>query len=66
MTVSELIKKRFITVEEFETIDEHPDYLNEDCGISGTGRGTLYTVYENNNGEYGQEVGEVVVMPEAE
>lgn len=62
MTVKELINKRFISIEEFEVINEHPDYLSEDCGNSGTGRGTLYTIYENNDGEQGNEVGEVVLV----
>lgn len=66
MTIQELISKRFISVEEFEIIDEHSDYLNERCGNSGTGKGTLYTIYRNNDGERGEEVGEVVVAPYAE
>lgn len=52
--------ERFITTEQLEEIQELPDITVENCGASGTGKGTLYTVYDEDN----EEICEVVELYE--
>ena len=54
--------ERFITPEQLEQLEELNGIWIENCGTSGTGQGTLFTLYLMN--EYGnktEELCEVVV-----
>ena len=65
-TINELVEQvtkgeRFISQEQLEQLEELNGIHVENCGTSGTGQGTLFTLYVTVNGDKDEELCEVVV-----
>lgn len=58
--------ERFINLDQLEEIEELEGAYVENCGISGTGRGTLYTIYltDNDGDKTDEEIAEFVLEEE--
>lgn len=57
--------ERFITLEQLENIESINGVYVENCGISGTGKGQLFTLYlmlEDGSPDLSNEILEVVVI----
>ena len=56
--------ERFISYEQLEEIEFIPYVYMENCGISGTGKGMLYTLYltDQNGNKTEEELAELVAV----
>lgn len=63
-TIESITKgERFINLEQLEEIEELEGTYVENCGLSGTGKGVLYTVYlmDANGDKVDEEIAELVL-----